>query len=204
MSEKRPVLPPKPEEASKDRPSTRGSAAAEQGRRTPAAGSTSAQRSGTGGSTASAGASSGSTTSPTEKVKRAARRAVAGPPAGRSRQALLRLTRVDPWSVMKTAFLLAVVAGIVMIISVAIIWAILGAAGVWDSINSMLGSTLGSSSNNFDITDYIGFGRVLGFTMLVAVVDVVLLTALATLAAFVYNLAATLVGGVEMTLTEDR
>ena len=40
--------------------------------------------------------------------------------------------------------------------------------------------------------------------MLVAVVDVVLLTAIATLAAFLYNMAAALLGGIEVTLAEDN
>jgi hypothetical protein len=44
----------------------------------------------------------------------------------------------------------------------------------------------------------------MGFTMLVAVIDVVLITAIATLAAFLYNMAAALLGGIEVTLTEDR
>jgi len=54
------------------------------------------------------------------------------------------------------------------------------------------------------VQDYIGTGRVLGFTMLVSAVDVVLLTAIATLGAFLYNLAATLLGGIEVTLAEDN
>ena len=40
--------------------------------------------------------------------------------------------------------------------------------------------------------------------MLVAVIDVVLLTAIATLAAFLYNMAAALLGGIEVTLAEDE
>jgi hypothetical protein len=53
------------------------------------------------------------------------------------------------------------------------------------------------------VTDYLGTSRVMGFTMLIAVVDVVLLTAVATLGAFLYNMAAALLGGVELTLAED-
>jgi hypothetical protein len=68
----------------------------------------------------------------------------------------------------------------------------------------MVQQTLGSdNSTPFHIQDYIGTSRVLGFTMIVAVVDVILITAISTLAAFVYNLAATLVGGIEVTLAED-
>lgn len=120
------------------------------------------------------------------------------------RKARLRLVQVDAWSVMKTAFLLSIALGIILVVAVAVIWGVLGAAGVWDSINSMVQQTLGSdNSTPFRIQDYVGTSRVIGFAMIVAVVDVVLITAIATLGAFVYNLAATLVGGVEVTLAED-
>ena len=123
----------------------------------------------------------------------------------RSRSARLRLVHVDPLSVMKIAFLLSIALGIITIVAVLIIWGVLGAAGVWDSINQSVQQTVGSdSSQPFDITDYLGTGRVVGFTMLAAVIDVIVLTALATLGAFIYNLAATLLGGVEMTYAEDR
>ena len=121
------------------------------------------------------------------------------------RRARLRLTRVDPWSVMKTAFLLAVAFGIVTVVSVFIVWSVLGAAGVWDSINATATDILGDeAAAGFDVTSYVGTSRVMGFTMLVAVVDVVLLTAVATLGAFLYNMAAALLGGVEVTLAEDH
>jgi ABC-type sugar transport system permease subunit len=121
------------------------------------------------------------------------------------RRARLRLTRIDPWSVMKTAFLLSVALGIVMVVAVAIIWGVLGAAGVWDSVNRTVQDIVGNdSTTTFNVKDYVGTARVLGFTMIVAVVDVVLLTAVATLAAFLYNMAAALLGGVEVTLAEDN
>ena len=131
----------------------------------------------------------------------------AGTPANRpkgTRRARLRLVHLDPWSVMKTAFLLSIAFGIVSVVSVGLVWSVLGAAGVWDSINSTVTDVLGSeSSTPFDIEDYVGTSRVLGFTMIVAVVDVILITAIATLGAFLYNLAAALLGGVEVTLAED-
>lgn len=121
------------------------------------------------------------------------------------RRARLRLTRIDPWSVMKTAFLLSIALGVVTIVAVFIVWSVLGAAGVWDSINKSVSDVVGtSSSSSFDVTNYLGISKVMGFTMVVAVIDVVLLTAVATLSAFLYNMAAALVGGVEVTLTEDR
>jgi hypothetical protein len=121
------------------------------------------------------------------------------------RRARLRLTRIDPWSVMKTAFLLSIALGVVTVVSVLMVWTVLGAAGVWDSINETVQNILGGeSAGDFDVKNYIGTSRVLGFTMLVAVIDVVLLTAIATLAAFLYNMAAALLGGIEVTLAEDN
>ena len=125
-------------------------------------------------------------------------------PVGRApRRARLRLTRIDPWSVMKTSFLLSIALGVVTIVSVFIVWSVLGAAGVWDSINSTVQEIVGDDST-FDVTDYVGMSRVMGFTMIVAVIDVVLATALATLGAFIYNLSAGFVGGIELTLAEDE
>ena len=121
------------------------------------------------------------------------------------RRARLRLTRIDPWSVMKTAFLLSIALGVVTIVSVLMVWSVLGAAGVWDSINTTVRDIVGEqASTPFTIQNYLGTDRVIGFTMLVAVIDVVLLTAIATLSAFLYNMAAALLGGIDITLVEDE
>jgi hypothetical protein len=141
---------------------------------------------------------------PTRASRRAStqRRAAARAP----RRARLRLSRIDPWSVMKVSFLLSIAFGIVTVVAVFMVWSVLGAAGVWDSINNTVSDTVSSGNNvsTFDITDYLGMSRVLGFTMLVSVIDVVLITAIATLGAFLYNMAASLLGGIEVTLAEDQ
>lgn len=121
------------------------------------------------------------------------------------RRARLRLTRIDPWSVMKTAFLLSIAFGIVTVVAVAMIWNVLDSAGVFDSINDTVRDVVDDQTTaSFDVRDYVGTDRVVGFAMLVAAVDVVLLTAIATLGAFLYNMAAALLGGVEVTLAEDN
>jgi len=122
-----------------------------------------------------------------------------------ARRARLRLTRIDPWSVMKTAFLLAIAFGVVTVVSVFIIWSVLATAGVWDSVNQAVQDVVGGEdSGTWDIEKYVGLSRVMGFTMLVSVVDVILITAIATLGAFLYNMSAALLGGVELTLAEDQ
>ena len=121
------------------------------------------------------------------------------------RRARLRLVQVEPWSIMKTAFLLSVALGIVTVVAVGIVWGVLGAAGLWDSVNTIVQDSIGDSTGTpFEIQKYLGTSRVLGFTMIVAVADVVLITAIATLGAFLYNLAAGLLGGIEVTFAEDN
>jgi len=127
------------------------------------------------------------------------------PRAPRPRRARLTASRVDPWSVMKMAFMLAIAWGIMTIVAVLVVWNVLDASGVFDSINSTVSGVLGAASTTkFDINDYVGFNKVAGFTTLICVVDVVLMTALATLGAFLYNLSASLLGGIEVTLAEEE
>ena len=142
-----------------------------------------------------------STSSAPETATTSAPPATASP---RPRRARLRIVRVDPWSVMKVAFALSIALAIVTVVAVTIVWAVLGAAGVWDSINSAMASILSDNASDFDVTNYVGIGRVLGLTMIVAVADVILITAIATLGAFLYNLVAALLGGFEVTLAETR
>ena len=123
----------------------------------------------------------------------------------RPRRARLRLTHIDPWSVLKTSLLLSIALGIVMVVAVAVTWSVLNASGLWDSINRTVGEVVGTeASAEFRIEEYVGTERVLGFTMLVAALDVVLITVVATLGAFLYNLAAALLGGLEVVLAEDE
>lgn len=126
-------------------------------------------------------------------------------PRTRARRARLVLSRVDPWSVMKLAFLLSIALAIVAVVAVFVLWSVLDAMGVFDSVGSTVESVTRSSDNaqGLDILDYVGLGKVLSITMVLSAVNAVLLTALCTLSAFLYNMAASLVGGFHLTFTED-
>ncbi len=131
-------------------------------------------------------------------------RPAASRPARGGRRVKLMVSRVDPWSAMKVGFLLSVALGIAMVVMSAVLWSLMSAMGVFDSINSLASQIIGDGSGQtFDIMDFLGFGRVVSLSVVVAVVDVVLLTALATLGAFLYNIVASLVGGLHLTLTDD-
>jgi len=123
----------------------------------------------------------------------------------RARRARLVLSRVDPWSVMKLAFLLSIALAIIAVVAVFVLWSVLDAMGVFDSVGKTVESVTRSSDNaqGIDILTYVGLGRVLSITVVLSAVNAVLLTALCTLAAFLYNMAAGLVGGLHVTFTED-
>lgn len=128
-------------------------------------------------------------------------------PAARvkARKARLVLGRVDPWSVMKLAFLLSLALAVVAVVAVFVLWSVLDTIGVFDSVGRTVESVTRSSDNaqGIDVMSYVGLNKVLSLTFALSAVNVVLMTALWTLAAFLYNLAASLVGGLHVTFTED-
>lgn len=123
----------------------------------------------------------------------------------RVRKARLRVSKADPWSVMKVSFLLSIALGICTIVASAVLWMVMDAMGVFSTVGGTISEATGSNeSNGFDLQSFLSLPNVLMFTTIIAVIDVVLATALATLGAFIYNLSAGFVGGVELTLAEDE
>ncbi|MEU2442857.1 DUF3566 domain-containing protein [Streptomyces althioticus] len=123
----------------------------------------------------------------------------------RVRKARLRVAKADPWSVMKVSFLLSIALGICTIVAAAVLWMVMDAMGVFSTVGGTISEATGSEgSNGFDLQSFLSLPNVLMFTAVIAVIDVILATALATLGAFIYNLSAGFVGGVELTLAEDE
>ncbi|WP_235503505.1 DUF3566 domain-containing protein [Aeromicrobium sp. Root344] len=122
----------------------------------------------------------------------------------KERRASLRLTHIEPWSVTRMAFAISVAMMIVAVVAVSIFWVVMEATGVWDQINGSVTSVLSDDSTSFNITDYLGFGRMVGLTLVLSAINVILTTALATIGAHLYNLAAQLLGGVEVTFAEEK
>jgi hypothetical protein len=121
-------------------------------------------------------------------------------PAAR-RGAVVRVSSIDTWTVMRTGFVLSLSIAIVIFVAVLALWALFTAAGVFDAVGNTADDIAGSSSN---LEKWFTFPRVAGITLVVGVIEVVLVTAAMTLVASLYNTAAGWVGGVEVTLSEQR
>lgn len=117
------------------------------------------------------------------------------------RRARLALRHVDPFSVLKVAFLFSLAMLVVVIVAVALLYLVLDTMGVFTSIDKAL-RDLTTSTAPTSVTDIISFQRVLGAAAVLGAVNVLLFTGLATLGAFLYNLCASIGGGIEVTLSE--
>ncbi|WP_017609424.1 DUF3566 domain-containing protein [Nocardiopsis xinjiangensis] len=123
-----------------------------------------------------------------------------------SRKAHLTVSRVEPWSVMKFSFVVSLVCFIILFVAVAVIYATLSMLGVFDELTSMMTALLegdgGEDELGLNPAAWFSPGRVLGLTGVVGALNIVLITALATVGTMLYNLVADLVGGVDVTLSE--
>jgi hypothetical protein len=144
-------------------------------------------------SAAAAGAAAGAGT----RSKRSSRRS--------ARQAHLTIARVEPWSVMKFSFVVSLVAFVILFVAVGVIYGTLSAIGVFTSLQHVVQSVTSSqNSNGVNTSKWFTASRVLSYTALLGALNIVLITAMCTIGAVVYNLTSRLIGGVEVTLRETE
>ncbi|AZN31121.1 DUF3566 domain-containing protein [Flaviflexus salsibiostraticola] len=113
----------------------------------------------------------------------------------------MTISRIDPWSALKVSFLLAVGLGVMIVVSAVVLWMVFDAMNVFASIRDLL-ETLGSEPL-LELMQYLEFGRVVSFSIIVAVIDIILFTFLGGIMALLYNLIAALVGGTHITITDE-
>jgi len=125
---------------------------------------------------------------------------------GRARgpvRASMQIRRIDPWSALKVSLLLNVALFFVWMIAVAFLYLALGAMGVWSKLNSNVGDLLTTGSGGGGGGgDLVSAASIFGGAALIGLVNIVLLTAMATVGAYIYNLSTDIVGGVEVTLAD--
>ncbi len=116
------------------------------------------------------------------------------------RQAALQLKRLDPWSVLKLALVLAVVLFFIWLVAIGVLYGVLDGMGVWDRLNGTYADLVSGESQTGDTL--ISAGRVFGLAAVVGAINSLLFAVAVTVGAFVYNVSADLVGGIEVTLSE--
>jgi Transmembrane domain of unknown function (DUF3566) len=122
-----------------------------------------------------------------------------------ARQAHLTIARVEPWSVMKFSFVVSLVAFVILFVAVSVLYGALAGLGVFDSLQRVVSSVTSSQgSAGVNAKAWFSASRVLGYTALLGSLNIVLITAMSTIGAVVYNLTSRLVGGVEVTLRETE
>jgi Transmembrane domain of unknown function (DUF3566) len=115
-------------------------------------------------------------------------------------RASMQIRRIDPWSTLKVSLVLSVALFFVWMIAVAFLYLVLGGMGVWSKLNSNVGDLLNNTSGSS--ADLVSSGTIFGGAVLIGLVNIVLLSAMATIGAFIYNLTTDLIGGVEVTLAD--
>ena len=122
----------------------------------------------------------------------------------RPRRARLVLKRVDPWSVFLYSVVSSIFLGIALVVATSVLYAVLAKLGVTTSLNKLITDVTAEPGSRSTPGHFFSFGKVLVLSLLLAAVNVVLLTALSTLGAFLYNLCASLTGGIEVTLSDQE
>lgn len=125
------------------------------------------------------------------------------PAAAEPRSAHLRLVAVEPWTVTRVAFAISVALMIVSVVAVTIFWLVLQVTGVWGQIDDAVNAVLSNDNSSFSISEYLGFGRLVGISLILSAVNVVFMTALAAIGAHLYNAAAGLLGGIEVSFSDQ-
>ncbi|MBP2397976.1 DUF3566 domain-containing protein [Glutamicibacter protophormiae] len=123
-------------------------------------------------------------------------------PKAKVRKARLLVSKVEPFSVLKIAFLLSVAFGVITVVAAVGIWAVLDLSGTFDAFNQLMREAIGAE-DSFDLRDSMSLGQVASYATILAVVNVVVISVVAMLGSVLYNIASSLVGGAGVTLTDD-
>lgn len=130
-----------------------------------------------------------------EKLQRKSQRQVA------TKQVRLKLVYIDFWSAVKFSFLVAVCLGIVLIVATLLLWIVLNSTGIFGSLDGILRDILGQPE--FSIASSLSLAQVGLFALVVAILNIVVGTALGAIAALLYNFSVRLTGGLLVGFTNN-
>ena len=117
-----------------------------------------------------------------------------------AKQVRLRLVYIDFWSAVKLSFLVAVCLAVVSIVAAFLIWTVLNSTGIFNQLNSLVQDIAGTGS---DLTAVVSLGNVMGFAVVVAILNLVVTTVLGAVIAVLYNLSVKITGGVLVGFTTN-
>ncbi|NCW23649.1 MAG: DUF3566 domain-containing protein, partial [Actinobacteria bacterium] len=113
------------------------------------------------------------------------------------KQIRLKLRVIDVWSATKVGFFVAIAAGIAIVVGAWLIWSVLANSGVFSAVGGLLSSVLGEA-NAFNLEDEFSFDNVMSTALTLALLNLVITTALAAIYALIFNLISKLVGGISL------
>jgi len=117
------------------------------------------------------------------------------------KQVRLRLVYVDFWSAVKLSFLIALALGVVLVVATVLIWIVLDTTGIFGNLDGLLQEILNDSS--FSVTDIVSLGTVLLFSIIAALLNLVIGTALGAITALHYNFSVQITGGLLVGFTNN-
>jgi len=112
------------------------------------------------------------------------------------------IRKIDPWSVAKSAFVLGIVIAGVLMVTTIVIWLILSAAGVFDSVTNVFANS--DSATKSSGINWVSLARLIGVSMLIGAIEIALLTVFSGLFAMLYNLSVGFTGGIRVSVREER
>jgi hypothetical protein len=116
------------------------------------------------------------------------------PRPAQTKQVRLKLVYIDFWSAVKFSFLIAAAIGVIIFVAVLLIWTVLASTGVFDQVSKLMQDVSGQSS--LTVSNVISFAQVMGFTLVIAALNVVVGTVLGAIACVLYNLSVRITGGI--------
>ncbi|WP_022885425.1 DUF3566 domain-containing protein [Glaciibacter superstes] len=117
-----------------------------------------------------------------------------------SKQVRLKLVYIDFWSAVKLSFLVAICLAVVTIVATFLIYTVLNQTEILDKANDLYTDIAGSAS---DLKSFLSVGNVMGFAVVVAVLNTVVVTALGAIFAVLYNLSVKITGGLLVGFTNN-
>lgn len=117
-----------------------------------------------------------------------------------TKQVRLKLVYVDFWSAVKLSFLVALCLAVVTIVASFLVYTVLAQTQILDKANTLYTDISGSSA---DLLSILSIGNVMGFAVVVAILNTVVITALGAIFAVLYNLSVKITGGLLVGFTNN-